>query len=66
VLIYEGIVNGVFDYDYAPKSEHVQGTLLFLNVSQEGMDDLADLREAGMLHVLLLSTYQHNVCRSNL
>ena len=61
VFIYEGIVNSVLDYDYAPKSEHVQGALLFINVSQEGMDDLVDLREAGMLNMILLSTYQHNV-----
>ena len=66
VLIYEGIVTNIFDYDYAPKSEHVQGSLLFINVSQEGEDDLVDLREAGMINMMLLSTYQHNVRRRSM
>ena len=49
VLVYEGIVrNAVFDYDYAPKSEKIFGACpRYLNVSEEGRDDLDDLRELG-------------------
>jgi hypothetical protein len=49
VLIYEGIVAEVFDYDYAPASVKVGRRLVYMNITQEGRDDLDDLREAGMV-----------------
>ena len=56
VLIYEGIVQKVFDYDYAPASEVVETTRVYLNVSQEGKDDLDDLVEGKLVKGLRLST----------
>jgi len=59
ILLYEGtIVRGkpVFDYDYAPANVMVQGKNVHLNVTQEGRDDLDDLREEGMLHGLTLDS----------
>lgn len=34
VMIYEGIVAQVYDYDYAPSSELVEGRRLYFNISQ--------------------------------
>lgn len=63
VLIYEGIVAGIFDYDYTPAPDIVDGKRVYMNISQEGRDDLDDLREAGMLYGLKLSSkkYQSTV-----
>jgi len=63
VLIYEGIVAGIFDYDYAPAPDIVDGKRVYMNISQEGRDDLDDLRETGMLYGLKLSSkkYQSTV-----
>ena len=57
VLIFEGIQAGVFSYDYAPDSVTIMGRILFMNISQEGRDDMDDLREAGLLQSLKLTTY---------
>lgn len=56
VLVYEAVVEGVFDYDYAPFVEQVANKRLMLNVSQEARDNLDDLVEAGMLRSLRLSS----------
>ena len=56
VLIYEGIIDEVFDYDYAPQAERVKGKRIYINISQEGRDDLDDLREAGYLYALKLTS----------
>lgn len=56
VLMYEGIVDGVFDYDYAPISVMVGRNRLWLNITQEGKDDIDDLREGGLLNGLKLSS----------
>lgn len=56
VLVYEAIVAGVFDYDYAPYGEMVGSKRMLLNVSQEARDNLDDLVEAGMLRSLRMST----------
>ena len=56
VLMYEGIVEGVFDYDYAPTSLLVGRNRVWLNLSQEGKDDIDDLREGGLLNGLKLSS----------
>lgn len=34
VMIYEGIVANVLDYDYAPQSECIENRRVYLNVSQ--------------------------------
>jgi hypothetical protein len=52
VLMYECIVSGVFDYDYAPASAMVQGKRIYLNVTQEGRDNLDDLVEAKLIRAL--------------
>eukprot|EP01050_Picozoa_sp_SAG11_P027489 SAG11_NODE_6985_length_1214_cov_1.258296_1_plen_199_part_00 len=56
VLMYEGIVAHVFDYDYAPMSLLVGRKRVWLNISQEGKDDIDDLREGGLLNGLKLSS----------
>eukprot|EP00873_Tetraselmis_striata_P017378 jgi/Tetstr1/437642/TSEL_026309.t1 len=56
VFMYEGIVQGVFDYDYAPAAEMVDGRRVYLNLTQEGRDDLDDLRQSGLLFGLKMSS----------
>lgn len=56
VLVYEAIVAGVFEYDYAPFGEDVGEKRLTLNISQEARDNLEDLVEAGMVRSLRMST----------
>jgi hypothetical protein len=60
VLIFEGITSGVLDFDYAPASVLLshQGVSKrrWLNVSQEGKAAVEDMREAGMVKGLKLST----------
>jgi hypothetical protein len=56
VLIYEGTINDVFDFDYSPQSTLVGSKRLWMNVSQEGIDHVDDLRERGLLNGLRLST----------
>ena len=55
VLLYEGILTKVFDYDYAPASVKVGRRRIYMNVSQEGKDDIDDLREAGLIQSLKLT-----------
>jgi hypothetical protein len=55
VFIYEGITQGIFDYDYSPLSVEMIGGRRFLNISQESEDDIADLRELGLIENLKLS-----------
>ena len=59
VLIYEGVVQKVFDYDYAPSSEVIEARRVYINISQEGKDDLDDLTEGKMIKGLRLSTKEH-------
>eukprot|EP00793_Prasinoderma_coloniale_P005699 PRCOL_00004173-RA len=59
VLIYEGVVQKVFDYDYAPSSEVIEARRVYINISQEGKDDLDDLTEGRMIKGLRLSTKEH-------
>ncbi len=57
VFIFDGIVNKVFEgYDYSPLSVELPGGRRYLNISQEGEDDIADLRELGLITCLKLST----------
>ena len=59
VLIYEGIVQKVYDYDYAPASQVIEHKRVYLNITQEGIDDLDDLVEAKLIKGLRLSTKEH-------
>jgi len=56
VMIYEGIVAQVLDYDYAPASELVEGSRQYFNVSQEGKSDIDFLREEELINGLKLSS----------
>lgn len=56
VLIYEGIVSGVLDFDYAPSSQSVGNRRVWLNVSQEGKSDVEFLREEELLSGLQMSS----------
>ncbi|MEX2683235.1 MAG: hypothetical protein Q6373_016795 [Candidatus Sigynarchaeota archaeon] len=57
VFMFEGILNHVFGgYDYSPMSVELPGGRRYLNISQEGEDDIADLRELGLIACLKLST----------
>ena len=60
VLIFEGIVAGLFDFDYAPCSIQLSvpggQRRLWLNVSQEGKSACDDLRENRLLKGLKIST----------
>ena len=49
----------MFEYDYAPSSELIELRRVFLNVSQEGRDDVDDLVEGGLLNGLRVSTKDH-------
>ena len=59
VLIYEGIIAEIFDYDYAPQSVSVEGRRVWLNFSQEGHSDIELLREEGLVSALLVSSRSH-------
>ena len=59
-LIFKGIIDKVFDYDYAPTSVFYIDNRRYINVSQEGEDDLNDLREVGLLRKIRLATRRHS------
>lgn len=61
VLIYEGIVTGVLDYDYSSMAMTVGTSRVWMNVSQEGKDDLDDLRGMQLLNTIKLSTSDHGL-----
>ena len=60
VMMYEGIVAGALDFDYAPCSMLVShlgaSRRIWLNITQEGKAAIDDLREKGMINGLKLST----------
>eukprot|EP01047_Picozoa_sp_COSAG01_P052892 COSAG01_NODE_5609_length_4148_cov_12.547296_1_plen_762_part_00 len=56
VLLYEGVVAGALDYDYAPMSVMIGKRNVWMNVSQEAKDDLCDLRERFALNGLKLQS----------
>ena len=59
-IIFKGIIDNVFDYDYAPLSiVYINNTRRIMNVSQEGEDDLTDLREMDFLDKIRLATKEH-------
>jgi len=56
VLIYEGIVANVLDYDYAPAAFTIESQHLYFNVSQEGASDMDFLCEEQLIKRLKLSS----------
>ncbi len=59
-LISKGVREGVFrDYDIAPQLVNYMGTTRFAGISKEGEDDVADLREMGLVERLKLATSHH-------
>ena len=49
-LVNRGIQLGIFkEYDFAPTLVDYMGSVRYANVSKEGEDDVADLREEGIL-----------------
>jgi WD repeat-containing protein 35 len=56
VLLYEGIVAGVLDFDYAPSSQYIENRRVYLNVSQEGKSDVEFLREEELVNGLQMSS----------
>jgi hypothetical protein len=59
-LINRGIQKKVFeDYDFAPMLVEYIGQKRFANISKEGEDDIADIREMGLIERLKLATSHH-------
>jgi len=56
VLVFEGIVTGVLNYDYSSCAVAIGSERVWMNLSQEGKDDLDDLREMKMINTIKLST----------
>eukprot|EP00956_Cyclotella_meneghiniana_P024643 scaffold49757_cov82-Cyclotella_meneghiniana.AAC.3 len=56
VLIYEGVIAGIFNYDYAPQSALIENRRVWINVSQEGQSDIELLREEELINALLVSS----------
>jgi len=56
VLLYEGVVSGVLDFDYAPMSVLIENRRVWMNVSQEGKSDVEFLREEELLNGLQISS----------
>jgi len=56
VLLYEGIMASVLDYDYAPMSECIDNRRVYLNITQEGKSDLEYLREEELTNGLQVSS----------
>ena len=59
VLLYEGIVAQIFDFDYAPSSEGIGTTRVYMNISQEGRDAIDDLREGGLVSTLTVASTEY-------
>ena len=55
-FIYEGIMKKIFDYDYAPMSVELFGGRRYVNISQEGEDDLVDLRDNHLIECLKVTS----------
>ena len=55
-LVYEAIVEGMLQYDYAPESTLIGSRRVWANISQDANDDLNDLVEAKLLRELRMFT----------
>jgi len=56
VMMFECIVEQAFDYDYAPMSVVNGGRRMYMNITQEGIDDLDDLRTQECINSIKLTT----------
>lgn len=56
VLLYEGIVAGILDFDYAPASASIENRRVWMNISQEGKSDIEFLREEELISGLQMSS----------
>ena len=56
MLLYEGIVAGVLDFDYAPASSLIENRRVWMNISQEGKSDVEFLREEELVNGLQMSS----------
>jgi len=63
-VAYEGAVEGIFSYDYAPNVRLVGGVYRFVNVSQECIQDLRYLASRGLIEILSLATERHLFIRA--
>lgn len=59
VLVYEGIVNKLFSYDYSPSREIVGRQMIYFNYSQEGKCDIDTIRSRGFIFVLRCTDANH-------
>jgi len=59
VIIYECIRAGALNYDYAPIAEIVGIHRVWMNVTQEGIDDLDDMVQAGLLISMRMSSNKY-------
>jgi len=64
VIVYEGVLADVFDFDYAPNSTLIENKRVWCNLSQESQSDIEFLREEELINALLLSSrsYKAGVC----
>ena len=60
VILYECIRSGALNYDYAPMAETMGAKRVWLNVTQEGVDDLDDMVQAGLLCSLRMSSKKYD------
>jgi len=58
-VLIKGVRAKVFDWDYAPSSVMYMGTRKIINVSQEGQNDLNNLRIFRLISRLRLGTIRH-------
>jgi len=58
-LLVKGVREKIFDWDYAPSSVMYMGTRKIINITQEGQNDLNQLRVYGLIGRLRLGTSRH-------
>ena len=61
VYVYEGTVDQRFTYDYAPTAYKVNDKRIYLNLSQEGLDDICDLRERDLVVGLKITSQTYSI-----
>ena len=59
VFMFEGVIREIFDWDYAPASVFTSEGRTFINISQEGEEDLYALLLDDYVHNLKLTTSEH-------
>ena len=58
-LLVKGVRDKIFNWDYAPASVMYMGTRKIINITQEGQNDLNELRICGLIGRLRLGTSRH-------